>query len=155
MRLLLAAAPTDADAIRDKAREVLAREEFDVSDYQQESYLGKLGEFLSWLWENLVAFSRLLEGLPTALRLLLYAVLIALLVLLIWHMYGAHLSPEVFPMNKSIFTGYLDVRDLRERHALEYERVFPDGPPRPPTPGAATSAGPDAKAEGAEVPEGS
>lgn len=52
--------------------------------------------------------------------------MLALLVLMIWHVYGSHLSPEVFPMDRSIFTGYLTLDELRERHALEYERLFPE-----------------------------
>jgi len=52
--------------------------------------------------------------------------LLALLVLVVWHMYGSHLSPEVFPMDKSIFTGYMTAEELRERHALEYARLFPE-----------------------------
>jgi cytochrome b subunit of formate dehydrogenase len=57
--------------------------------------------------------------------------LLALLVLIVWHVYGSHLSPEIFPMDRSIFTGYIEARELKERHLLEYQRLFPDGIPAP------------------------
>lgn len=53
--------------------------------------------------------------------------MLALLVLVIWHIYGASLSPEVFPLDTCIFTGYLPAEELRERHELEYQRLFPEG----------------------------
>lgn len=53
--------------------------------------------------------------------------LLALLVLVVWHIYGSHLSPEIFPMDRTIFTGYISAEELKERHALEYEAVFGDG----------------------------
>jgi len=52
--------------------------------------------------------------------------MLAFLVLLIWHAYGSHMSPEVFPMDTSIFTGKMTVEELRERHRLEYARLYPD-----------------------------
>lgn len=53
--------------------------------------------------------------------------LLALLVLTIWHVYGSHFSPEVFPMDKSIFTGFMTLEELEERHAREYERLVASG----------------------------
>ncbi|MGM0574265.1 MAG: formate dehydrogenase subunit gamma [Myxococcota bacterium] len=55
--------------------------------------------------------------------------LLALMVLVVWHVYGASLSPEVFPLDTSMFNGRMSVEELRERHALEYERLFPNGLP--------------------------
>ena len=55
--------------------------------------------------------------------------LLAVLVLLIWHLYWVLLSPGVFPLDRSIFTGLMPVDELREQHALEYRRLFPDGVP--------------------------
>jgi len=115
-------------------------------DYQQKfEYVGILLGGLVMVTSGLVlmfplAATAFLPGqvIPAARAAHSYEALLALSVLLIWHLYGAHLSPEVFPMNKSIFTGYLDARDLRERHALEYDRVFPDGEPK--VPSAATEA---------------
>lgn len=54
--------------------------------------------------------------------------MLALLVLIVWHVYGSHLSPEVFPMDTSVFTGFMTKAELRERHALEFRRLFPGEP---------------------------
>ena len=51
--------------------------------------------------------------------------LMAVLVVLTWHLYNAHLAPGVFPFNPTIFTGKISREHLREHHALEYERLFP------------------------------
>lgn len=53
--------------------------------------------------------------------------MLALLVLLIWHIYSAVLSPEVFPLDRSILTGYITAEELEEHHAAEYKRLFPQG----------------------------
>lgn len=53
--------------------------------------------------------------------------MLAFLVLVIWHIYGAVLSPEVFPIDRSIITGYVSAEELEEHHALEYDRLFPHG----------------------------
>lgn len=57
--------------------------------------------------------------------------MLAFLVLVVWHVYGSNLAPEVFPLDPSIFTGYLTEEELRERHALEYKRLFPKGKEAP------------------------
>lgn len=53
--------------------------------------------------------------------------MLAFLVLVIWHIYGAVLSPEVFPIDRSIITGYVSAEELEEHHAQEYDRLFPHG----------------------------
>lgn len=60
--------------------------------------------------------------------------MLALLVLVVWHVYGSHLSPEVFPMDTCVFTGYLTKDELRERHAKEFRRLFPNEPVHPEAP---------------------
>jgi formate dehydrogenase gamma subunit len=52
--------------------------------------------------------------------------LLALLVLAIWHIYAAVLSPEVFPLDKSVFTGFIPAEELKHRHRREWERLFPE-----------------------------
>lgn len=52
-----------------------------------------------------------------------YEGLLAFLVVLIWHLYGAHLGPGRFPMDTSIFTGRISRKRLREEHFLEYQRL--------------------------------
>lgn len=53
--------------------------------------------------------------------------MLAFLVLVVWHVYGAVLSPEVFPIDRSIITGYMPAEELEHHHAREYKRLFPHG----------------------------
>jgi formate dehydrogenase gamma subunit len=48
--------------------------------------------------------------------------LIASFALLVFHLYFAHLRPDVFPMSKVWLTGEIDDLEMRERHSLEYGR---------------------------------
>ncbi len=50
--------------------------------------------------------------------------LLAILALITWHMYHAHLNPEVFPINMTIFTGKISKKRLMEEHPLEYEQIM-------------------------------
>ena len=56
--------------------------------------------------------------------------MLALLVLVVWHIYSAVFSPEVFPLDTCIFTGYLTAEELEERHEDEFKRLFPAGLPK-------------------------
>ena len=42
---------------------------------------------------------------------------------IVWHVYNAHLNPDVFPFDTSIFTGRISRERMRHEHALEYERM--------------------------------
>lgn len=55
--------------------------------------------------------------------------MLALSVLIVWHVYGSHLSPKVWPGDKTIFTGKIPLEELQERHAREYRRLFGDQEP--------------------------
>ena len=57
--------------------------------------------------------------------------LMAFLVVLTWHIFNAHLSPEAFPGDTTIFTGRIEKERLRHEHALEYARVREGRPPEP------------------------
>ncbi|MCS7253128.1 MAG: cytochrome c3 family protein [Armatimonadota bacterium] len=46
---------------------------------------------------------------------------LATFALLCFHIYFAHLRPDVFPMSTVWLTGKISLRELKERHALEYE----------------------------------
>lgn len=49
--------------------------------------------------------------------------LLAFLVVIIWHIYNAHLSPDVFPLDLSIFTGKISEERMQKEHPLELARA--------------------------------
>jgi cytochrome b subunit of formate dehydrogenase len=49
--------------------------------------------------------------------------LMAFLVVIVWHIYNAHFNPDVFPFDKTIFTGEISLERMHHEHPLEYERV--------------------------------
>jgi formate dehydrogenase subunit gamma len=49
--------------------------------------------------------------------------LLAFLVIVVWHLYNAIFSPEVFPLDTTIFTGKISVVRMKHEHPLEYERI--------------------------------
>ena len=56
--------------------------------------------------------------------------LLAFLIVIIWHIYNAHLNPDVFPFDTSIFTGKISEERMEKEHPLEYARLMAaDAPP--------------------------
>ena len=49
--------------------------------------------------------------------------LLAFLVVIIWHVYNAHLNPDVFPFDTSIFTGRISAERMQKEHPVEYARL--------------------------------
>ncbi|HKQ60195.1 MAG TPA: cytochrome b/b6 domain-containing protein [Candidatus Polarisedimenticolaceae bacterium] len=54
--------------------------------------------------------------------------LLALLVVVVWHIYNAHFNPDVFPFDRSIFTGRISRERMEHEHPLELERLERDEP---------------------------
>ena len=52
-----------------------------------------------------------------------YEAILAFLAIITWHLYNAHLSSGVFPLDTSIFTGKVSEERMLEEHPLEYERL--------------------------------
>jgi formate dehydrogenase subunit gamma len=50
--------------------------------------------------------------------------MLAFLVIIIWHIYNSVFSPEVFPLDTTIFTGKISKERMIHEHPLEYERLF-------------------------------
>jgi formate dehydrogenase gamma subunit len=49
--------------------------------------------------------------------------LMAFLVVVVWHIYNAHLNPDVFPFDTAIFTGKVSVERMHHEHPLELARL--------------------------------
>ena len=49
--------------------------------------------------------------------------LMAFLVVITWHVYNAHLSPDTFPFDTSIFTGRISRERMEHEHPLELARM--------------------------------
>jgi cytochrome b subunit of formate dehydrogenase len=73
------------------------------------------------MWFPLV-ITKLLPGtaIPIARALHRWEALLAVLSILIWHMYHTQIKTR----NRSIFTGYLSEEEMLHEHPLEYERIM-------------------------------
>ena len=107
-------------------------------DYRQKyEYWGLIFGSLVMVGSGFVLFfpvlvSRLLpaELIPAAKAMHSNEAMLALAIILVWHLYGAHLNPDVFPADTSVFTGKISKERLHHEHPLEYEEIFgnPDLP---------------------------
>lgn len=78
--------------------------------------------FILWFPTVIV---RLLPGefIPAAKAAHTNEALLAFLVIVTWHLYNAIFSPEVFPLDTSIFTGKISEERMKHEHPLEFERL--------------------------------
>ena len=60
-----------------------------------------------------------------------YEGVLAFIVLFLWHLYNVHLNPRVFPMDKVWLTGKTTMKELRERHYLQYLEIHEKEHPAP------------------------
>ncbi len=67
------------------------------------------------------------EIIPTAKALHSNEALLIFLINALWHINNAVLSPEVFPLDTSIFTGYISRERMAREHPLELERIDAEG----------------------------
>lgn len=104
---------------------------FDRFDYRQKfEYWGLVFGGLVMVATGLallfpVPAARLLTGqiIPAAKLAHSSEGLMAFLAIIIWHIYNAHLSPDVFPFDTSIFTGRISRERMEKEHPLELERL--------------------------------
>jgi formate dehydrogenase gamma subunit len=113
--------------------------QFDRYDYKQKfEYWGLIFGTMVMVFSGLALWFPTLaarylpaEVIPTSKVLHTNEAMLATLVVVVWHMYGAHLSPEVFPADTSIFTGRISRERLKHEHFLEYQRLTADETPAP------------------------
>lgn len=76
------------------------------------------------LWYPTV-FARFLPGevIPAAKAAHTNEALLAFLVIVTWHIYNSVFSPEVFPIDTCIFTGYISRERMLHEHPLELARI--------------------------------
>ena len=76
------------------------------------------------LWFPTTA-TRLLPGelIPAAKALHSNEALVIVLLIAVWHIYNSIFSPEVFPLDTSIFTGYISGERMLREHPLELARI--------------------------------
>jgi len=53
-----------------------------------------------------------------------YEALLAFAAILLWHMFGVHLKPGIFPMNRTWIDGWMPVHAMKEEHREEYEAMI-------------------------------
>ncbi len=107
---------------------------FDRFDYRQKfEYWGMVIGSLVLIVTGLMLYfpvltTRFLPGevIPAALMAHGKEGLLAFLIIITWHLYNAHLSPEAFPFDPSIFTGKVSRERMENEHPIEYSRMPED-----------------------------
>jgi formate dehydrogenase subunit gamma len=104
---------------------------FDRYDYKQKwEYWGLVVGNVIMILSGLILFfpttaARLVPGqfIPAAKVAHSNEGLMAFLVITIWHIFNAHLNPDVFPFDSSIFTGKISRERMEHEHPLELARL--------------------------------
>jgi len=129
-----------ADAIKTLRYYLGATDEqarFDRFDYRQKfEYWGIIMGGLLMVATGLVlyfplAVTRLAPGVLIPIAKVAHSNegLMAFLVVLTWHIYNAHLNPDVFPFDTTIFTGKISRHRMEAEHPLELKRLTGDAEP--------------------------
>ena len=73
-----------------------------------------------------IVISRVLpaELIPAAKVMHSYEALLAVSIIVVWHIANALLTPEAFPLDTTIFTGKISKERMRHEHTLEHEERF-------------------------------
>lgn len=83
--------------------------------------MGLTGAFL-W-FENFFLPIIGMEGMEIATAIHFYEAILASLAILIWHFYFVFINPDVFPMNRAWFSGYLTRHQMENEHPLELAEI--------------------------------
>ncbi|MBZ0204334.1 MAG: cytochrome b/b6 domain-containing protein [Ignavibacteria bacterium] len=76
------------------------------------------------LWfENIFLKFTTNEGMDIATAVHYYEAILASLAILVWHFYFVFLNPDVYPMNKASFKGFLTREEMEKEHPLELEEI--------------------------------
>jgi formate dehydrogenase subunit gamma len=105
--------------------------EFDRYDYKQKwEYWGLVVGNIIMIVSGFILFyptvaARMVPGqvIPAAKVAHSNEGLMAFLVITIWHIFNAHLNPDVFPFDTSIFTGKISRERMEHEHPLELARM--------------------------------
>jgi formate dehydrogenase gamma subunit len=102
------------------------------------------------LWFPILAV-RIMPGeiIPAAKALHSNEALLIFLLITIWHVYDSIFSPDVFPLDTSIFTGYTTREKMERLHPLELARMEEKSPEE--ILGSRTSEAQDAEDEGYDL----
>jgi cytochrome b subunit of formate dehydrogenase len=63
------------------------------------------------------------SGMDIATAIHYYEAILASLAILVWHFYFVIYNPDVYPMNKAWYTGYLTREEMELEHPLELEKI--------------------------------
>jgi formate dehydrogenase gamma subunit len=113
---------------------------FDRYDYRQKfEYWGIVFGAIIMITTGLVLWfptyaTRILPGelVPAAKEMHSGEALMALLIVVVWHLYDAVLSPRVFPLDATMVNGRISRERLLEEHPREYARLVASALPFPP-----------------------